>query len=255
MLPSSLTKHLSKLQQKKYRKEFGEFIVEGIKGVEEAIAADAEILAVIVDGARREEKEIADLVLKLEKKNVSISFCGRKDIDDIKTTDTFPGIQAVVASRDVSLTDLDLSKPILFLDQINDPGNLGTIIRTADWFGVTNLVLSDGSVDPYNPKVVRSTMGSIFHVTIFESHNAVATLEHLKEKGYSITGLDTKGKPIRTLKSAKKQVYIFGSESHGIRQEILPLLDETIAIPGQGRAESLNVGVAVGVVLFVIRMS
>lgn len=256
MLPSSLTKHLAKLQQKKYRKEFGEFIVEGIKGVEEAIAADAEILAVIVDGARREEKEIADLVLKLEQKNISVSFCGRKDIGDIKTTDTFPGIQAIVAARDVSLIDLDLSKPILFLDQISDPGNLGTIIRTADWFGVSNLVLSDGSVDLYNPKVVRSTMGSLFHITVFESHNALATLEHLKEKGYRIVGLDTKGKPIRSSSSAtpgkpaKKQVYIFGSESHGIRKEIISLLNETIAIPGQGRAESLNVGVAVGVVLF-----
>lgn len=271
MLPSALTKHLAKLQQKKYRKEFGEFIVEGIKGVEEAIAADAEILAVIVDGARREEQEIATLVSALERKDIPTYFCGRKDIDDIKTTDTFPGIQAIVAGRDISFDDFDFSKPILFLDQISDPGNLGTIIRTADWFGITNIVLSDGSVDPYNPKVVRSTMGSLFHVHIFESHHAVATLEHLKEKGYSIIGLDTKGKPLRASlsatpgkpgtksamhsKLAKKQVYVFGSESHGIRKEILPLLDETIAIPGQGRAESLNVGVAVGVVLFQVRMS
>lgn len=256
MFPPKLKTHLAKLQEKKYRKQFEEFVVEGVKGVEAALKSEYDVLGLIVDGKRREEPDIAAVIKLAGKKDVDIFFCGRKDIGDIKTTDTFPGVQAVVASEEVVLEDLDLAQPIIFLDSLNDPGNLGTIIRTADWFGVSNVILSEGSVDLSNPKVVRGTMGSLFHVTIFESPHGVRTLEHLKEKGYRIIGLDTKGKPLRSSpsatpgKPAKKEVYIFGSESHGIRKEVLPLLNEIIAIPGQGRAESLNVGVAVGVVLF-----
>lgn len=242
MLEKSIKKHLTKLHQKKYRKEYNEFIVEGLKGVEEALRSDAEINFIIIEDKRKDEAEFKKIV---EKTKADIHYCARKDIGEIKTTDTFPGVLAVVRQSEV---ELDTSKPIICLDGIKDPGNLGTIIRTADWFGVVNILLSEDCVDLYNEKVVRGSMGSIFHVNALEVNNIIAELENLTQAGYNIVCLTMTGKNINKLKPKDKTIYVFGSESHGIREEILEM-GEQYSISGEGQAESLNVGVSVGVVL------
>ena len=141
------------------------------------------------------------------------------------------------------------NKPIIILDKVSDPGNLGTIIRTADWFGVQNIILSEDSVDLYSPKVVRSTMGSIFHVKTIESTNIVQSIAGLKKKGYNIVALDIKGDSVANFESIPKTAYIFGSESHGIRNTLLDLADKKITISGAGKAESLNVAVSAGILM------
>lgn len=250
MLPQKTITHLNKLQEKKHRTEFQEFIAEGAKGVGEALKEDAEVVLIIIEGKRRDEKEFAALTKTAEQKGVPIEFCARGDIGEIKTTDTFPGVLAVIAQRDISLEHIINNNPIICLDGVKDPGNLGTIIRTADWFGVPNLLLSEDCVDPYNPKVVRSTMGSLFRVTVFESHHLPTTLTTLKEKhGYEIVALDMHGEPIEKLRSSKKTAYLFGSESHGIRSSLEPLISKRYTIQGAGRAESLNVAVASGILM------
>lgn len=249
MLSTKIIKHLNKLEQKKYRKEFKEFIVEGIKGVNEALKSDFDVVLVIVEGIRRDEPEFASVIELATKKEVPIEFCGRKDIEYIKNTETFPGIIAVVDQKETMIEDI-MEEPIICLDNLKDPGNLGTIMRTADWFGLKNILLSENSVDPYNPKVVRSTMGSIFHVNIFEPKNILQTLEQLKKDfGYIVVSLDLKGKNLHTLKPKKKTVYIFGSESHGVSPELESIIDELYTIEGKGEAESLNVAVAAGIVM------
>ena len=151
MLELSIIKHLNKLKQKKFRKEEKEFVVEGIKGVMDALNSEMEVILVIVDGKLRDEKEFEKIILKAENKNVQVAFCGRNDIDKIKNTETFPGCLAVIDQLEI-LADQLTDGPIICLDAIKDPGNLGTIIRTADWFGFKNILSAAGLK---NVKVVK----------------------------------------------------------------------------------------------------
>ena len=247
MLSQKTKTLLTKLSQKKYRKEMLAFVVEGLKGVEEALS-HAEVLMLIVDGARRDEAAFAALIQRAQQDDVLIEYAGHKDIAAMKHTETFPGIMAVVAMPE-ELDDIDDST-VIVLDRVNDPGNLGTIIRTADWFGINTIILSEGSVDPYNEKVVRSTMGSIFRAHIVQSHNIISDIEHLKETGYSIAALDMDGTPIQKSSIAEKQVLLFGSESHGVSDELRSLVDTSYTIPGKGQAESLNLAMSVGIALY-----
>lgn len=250
MLDKQIKKHIKQLQQKKYRKEYNEFLVEGIKGIQEALRSSYEVVALVIDGKKRDEQDIQSLILLSQKKDTEVFFAGRGDIDEIKTTETFSGVLAVVAMQDIGLQSLEQGKPIVCIDGINDPGNLGTIIRTADWFGISSILLGEGSVDPYNDKVVRSTMGSFFRSQVFTAVSLVHSLEKLKRDGYSLYALDTHGTPVsHSLHLPKKSVFVFGSESHGIRPEIQSLCDQSFTIVGTGKAESLNVGVAVGITL------
>ncbi len=249
MLSSKIVKHITQLQEKKYRREFHEFVVEGFKGVGEALQY-AQVILVIVEGSRREEEEITACIQQAEKLKIPVEFCGRKDIGSIKTTDTFPGILAVVDSEEYSLEDV-AEGPIIALEDIKDPGNLGTIIRTADWFGITNILLSENSVDEYNPKVVRSTMGSIFRSRIYRSHNVLKDIERLKNDfGYTTVGLDIAGKPLpSTISKPEHMIFIFGSESHGISSELENLVDTRYTILGKGKAESLNLAISAAILM------
>ena len=249
MLSSKIVKHLVQLQEKKYRRQFGEFIIEGFKGVGEAIDS-GNVVLVVVEGNRREEEGIAECIAKAQKHEVPVEFSGRKDIGEIKTTDTFPGVLAVVESQNFQLADI-AEGTLIVLDDVKDPGNLGTIIRTADWFGISHIMLSENSVDEYNPKVVRSTMGSIFRSKIYRSHNVLKEIIELKEKfGYQVISLDIHGKPLPgTITKAHKSILLFGSESHGLSPELEDLVDTRYTIPGRGGAESLNLAIAAGIVM------
>ncbi|OGH64530.1 MAG: hypothetical protein A2821_04765 [Candidatus Magasanikbacteria bacterium RIFCSPHIGHO2_01_FULL_41_23] len=252
MLTAATIKHLNQLQQKKYRAEFKEFIVEGVKGVKEAIESDAEIIIIIIDGKLRDEPEFLELVKMASAHEIAFDFCSRADIGEIKTTDTFPGVLAVVSSADIGLDEIARGT-IIALDGLKDPGNLGTIIRTADWFGVSRLILGEDTVDPYNPKVVRSTMGSIFRVDIFESVDLAHSLDWLKKKyGYRVIALTMDGAPLPPsidYRTADKIILLFGSESHGISPKLEKIIDSRYTIRGNSQAESLNVAVAAGITL------
>ncbi len=252
MLTLATIKHINELQQKKHRAAAHEFIVEGVKGVQEALENDAEVLLVVVDGNIRDEADMGALIELAEEHEAQVEFCGRKDIGQIKTTDTFPGVLAIVSSPDIGLDQI-VDGPIVALDGVKDPGNLGTIIRTADWFGIQNFLLAEDTVDPYNPKVVRSTMGSMFRAHIFESQSLATSLTTLKEKyGYRVVSLEMTGEPLPEKllkKGSDKVIFLFGSESHGVRPGLEKLIDTRYTIPGRGQAESLNVAIAAAIVM------
>lgn len=248
MLPNSVKQHIAKLQQKKYRNEFGEFLIEGLKGVEEALSTDADVLMLVVEGTRRDEPEFATLIDMAIAKNVEVAYSGRKDIDTIKTTETYPGITAIVSQPVVDADDMMDGTPVLLLDGIRDPGNLGTIIRTADWFGIKHIILGPGSVDAYNDKVVRSTMGSIFRTHVVRIDTIEDTLGVFQKNGYHLASFDMEGTDYRDLPQSPKVVYVFGSESHGISPEVATLCTP-YTIPQVGHAESLNVAMAAGIVM------
>jgi TrmH family RNA methyltransferase len=247
-MQSKTLKQIKNLQQKKYRYEFREFFVEGIKSVKEALAFP-NVLSIVIEGSRRDEKEFAEIIKTAEKKNVPVEFCGRREVEYLKTTESFPGIMAIIEMPEVVFEDLMDERPIICLDEIKDPGNLGTIIRTADWFGIHNIILSEDSVDPYNEKTVRSTMGSIFRVKILNKYKLSAVLEKIKKEDYKIFAFKANSENEWDGKIPPKSVLIFGSESHGIRAEYVDFADKLYSIKGKGSAESLNLAVSVGIVL------
>ncbi len=145
---------------------------------------------------------------------------------------------------------------IVTLDSISDPGNLGAIIRTCDWFGVNSILISKESVDLYNPKVVQSTMGSLFHLPISNNIDLLESIHEAKNNGFKIIGTDVYGKNILSNKnvksnlvSGKKIMLIIGNEAHGISENIKKEIESFITIPKYGNAESLNAAVALGIIL------
>ena len=133
----------------------------------------------------------------------------------------------------------------------SDPGNVGTLIRTADAFGADAVILSDDTVELYNPKVVRSTMGSIFHLPIFDETDLEKTLPELKKRNFKILGTDVReGKSLDRVDFSGKICVLIGNEAEGLNKKLLPLLDDIVQIPIRGKAESLNAAVAGGIILY-----
>ena len=139
---------------------------------------------------------------------------------------------------------------ILALDGIQDPGNLGTILRTADSVNLNQIIITKNTADPYNPKVVRSTMGAIFRVKIIETDNLVQTLKEIKKNKFKVvvTSLDTEDSIYNI--DYKKKVIVIGNEANGVSKEVQELADNKVKIPMLGRTESLNASVATGIVLY-----
>jgi TrmH family RNA methyltransferase len=141
-----------------------------------------------------------------------------------------------------------ISKKQILLDGISDPGNMGTILRTADWFGFDEIICSEDTVELYNPKVVQSTMGSLFRVKVIYT-DLPKYIESIAEKGFAIAGADLDGVNAFEYQFPEKTALVIGSESHGIRPNVESLLTQKVHIPGSGNAESLNAGIAAGILL------
>jgi TrmH family RNA methyltransferase len=137
---------------------------------------------------------------------------------------------------------------VLILDGIADPGNMGTIIRTAEWFGVNTLLCTPDCVELYNPKVIQATMGSIFRMNVIVL-NELEMAEMLKSKEYLVIAADLRGSDIYSFDFKQRIAIVIGSESHGVRPAMRSIIDEFVTIPGAGMAESLNASVAATIFL------
>ena len=246
---NAIIKHVSKLKEKKYRNNYGEYIIEGVKLVKEAIEEKANIKYILVS----EEANSSTLIEKYLKNDlqsreyIQVPNNIFKIISEVEKPQ---GILAVIEKNPQNIP-IDYSQDIILaLDDIQDPGNLGTIIRTADSVGLKQILISKGTADPYNSKVIRSTMGAIFRVNIIECDNLVETLNKCKENNYKImvTSLETE-KSIYDLK-LNKNVIVIGNEANGVSEQIVELADEKAIIPMLGKTESLNASVATGVILY-----
>ena len=259
-LTKSKLQYLRSLSQRKTREREGVFLVEGWHNVQEAsgVLKDIEIL-VYTKEARENPRHasILSLARRLCKEEYEAST---KDFSLVSDTVTAQGIAAVVkkfSGFDDNQFDKLLRNEnslVIALDQVADPGNLGAIIRTCDWFGVDAILLNENSVELYNPKVVRSTMGSLFHIAILEFSKATGSfreaLDGLRQKGFTLFGAEVSGtSDIRTIIWPKKSVLVIGNEARGISPEISNILDQHVSIPKFGKSESLNAGVAAGVFL------
>jgi TrmH family RNA methyltransferase len=240
MLSKRKLKFFKSLQIKKYRVQSGNFLVEGAKGVEEALKSQMEIDHLVVTQQFHD-----DLIAQ------QIKLRGELDIvteNELKAAGTFgsnnAGLVVMQIPSQPTLPKVTKGLTIL-LDDVRDPGNLGTIIRLADWYGVENVICSNESADLYNPKVINSTMGSFARVQVFYTDLA----DYLSKHNSPVYGTLLNGNSIYQEHLNKDALILMGNESKGVSERLLPYIDHPIQIPGRGGAESLNVAIATAITL------
>ena len=246
MLTKRELKYYSSLNKVKYRKIEQKFIVEGIKLVDEAINSIFDCEVIIATNSFAESHPDK---LNKYKHTTIVQTISDYDFAIIADTQTPQGILAIMEIPLQRYIDETKDSTVVALENISDPGNVGTIIRTCDWFGIKDIIISSNSVDIYNPKVIRSTMGSLFHISIHISENIYGTLKALKQNGKSILCTNMNGENIYTAAKNKSSVLVFSNEAKGPTERLLEIADSTITIPKFGDAESLNVATAAAVII------
>lgn len=246
---NELIKHIRKLKDKKYRDESNEYVVEGVKLVEEAVKENAKIKQIIVCEDTTRTYEIPTHIMLEIAKYECISVSDK--IFNIITQVTNPqGIMAII-EKNAQDAQIDYSQDIIVvLDDVQDPGNLGTILRTVDSIGLNQIIVSKGTADAFNSKVVRSTMGAIFRIKIIEVENLAQEIKEMRKHHFKlmVTSLQTKNSIYDI--DFNKKIIVIGNEANGVSKEIQDMADEKAKIPMLGRTESLNASVAAGVVMY-----
>jgi len=250
MVSKNELKYYSSLLQKKFRYEEKKFIVEGKKLIEEALSSgfDCEALFAAPHFVEANPAYCSKLSARISKYEVLNNHEFLKLCD----TETPQGIAGIFHQKEVKVKIKKDEDIIIALENISDPGNLGTILRNCDWFGVKSIVLSGECAETYNPKVVRSSMGSLFHLNIHRVEDFIKSLGMLKNSGYEILCADLNGDDIFQFEVPANSVIVFSNESQGPSQEALAI-SKTVTIPKYGKAESLNVANASAVILGTFR--
>ncbi len=232
---------IKKLHQKKYRQELGYFLVEGehlILELEKAVATQPELAQSIIYTS----ESYGGYESSLDGLNLERVVISDKRMQQLSDTKTPQGVIALVPLSALSQQNSHSTLRTIYLHEVQDPGNLGTILRTLAWFGGFSCILSPNSVDPFNPKVVRASMGAIFHVPI----EIDASLDSLQDRFDSFACLDVSGKSLSSPEFSEHQCFIFGNEARGVpREEISALNAQAYSIQGRGLLESLNLATAV----------
>lgn len=246
---NDIIKHIKKLADKKYRDQNNCYIIEGIKLVEEAIQEEAQIEKIIICEESTKTAEISkNLMYEIAK--YDCIYVTDKIFKTISQVMNPQGIMAIIKKnkeRPIIKYDEDV---IVALDDIQDPGNLGTILRTVDSIGLKQLIVSKGTADVFNPKVVRSSMGAIFRVEVIEVENLKETIEMMKRNNYElvVTSLQTESSIYDV--DYNKKIIVIGNEANGVSKEIQDMADKKIKIPMLGKTESLNASVATAIILY-----
>lgn len=244
MLSKNEIKLIKSLENKKFRKKHNFFVIEGERIVKESLVS-----GILIDQVFISESFVANqypLIDTLAKQNTVTKIIPDKQMKAISGTVTPSGILALVKMPVQPNLGIIENQNILYLDTIQDPGNLGTLLRSANWFGIENIILSENSIDPYNPKVVRSGMGAHFNLNIFTDTPLKLLSKHTKIGGFQ------EGESIYEIekKSIEPWVLVIGNEAYGISEENAKLINKKITIPKIGKGESLNVAVAGSVLLY-----
>jgi TrmH family RNA methyltransferase len=244
MISKNKLKYYSALMKKKDRDIHKKFIAEGLKTIEEGLNSSYSCEAVLMT------VEYEALNKKFPRKyDVPLEIVNEGDFNMLTDTVTPQGLVAVFNYPPAKDVNKIKSRLIVCLENISDPGNVGTIIRNCDWFGVTDIVLSKNCADAFSPKTIRSSMGSIFHVNIYDETELSTFVEEYKKEGYRALCADTEGENLYTFEAEGKDIVILASEAHGPSVDILRLSDHRITIPKYGQGESLNVASASAVIL------
>jgi TrmH family RNA methyltransferase len=247
-------KEIKALHLKKNRDAEGLYFVEGIRFVNDAIDNEQDIIKVIISDKLESLNGGKELIARVNSVCNECYLVNEKLFKEISDTQTPQGILAVLKKKKLNLdTIIEQGNSIVILDSLQDPGNVGTIIRTSDAAGISAVILTKGCVDLFSPKVLRSTMGSVFHMPIFESMKIDGTIELLKKSNYKIIASHLKGKNNYYNEDLTGRVAIIvGNEANGISDETAQLSDSLVKIPMPGRAESLNVSIAASIMIYEI---
>lgn len=243
MITKNQIKFLRSLSQKKYRIQSQKFLVEGKRIVKELIHSSALIDQIYVS----EDFIIKNADFILFDSNISYEIIPNDVISKIKTTDSSQEVFAISLIK--NSLDLQIQTPILVLDDISDPGNLGTLLRSASWYGINNVLVSSKSVDIYNPKVVRSAMGAHFHITNLYQLSEEKIRSILNNESINVIAATLNGSSHKNFDPSNNWALILGNEAHGVTESMLNIANEQVSIHKSGNMESLNVGVAGSVLI------
>ena len=246
---NELVKHIKKLKDKKYRDENNEYIIEGVKLIEEAVKEQAKIKKIIICEDTTRTYEIPTHAM-LEIAKYECIYVTDKIFSSITQVTNPQGIMAIIEKNN-SNQEIDFTQDIIVvLDDVQDPGNLGTILRTVDSIGLNQIIVSKGTADSFNAKVVRSTMGAIFRIKIIEVEDLKEIIKRIKKHHFKlmVTSLQTENSIYDI--NFEKKIIVIGNESNGVSQEIQDMADEKAKIPMFGKTESLNASVAAGIVMY-----
>lgn len=253
-LPRAKRKELKQLTQKKYRDEQKKFLVEGLRLVAEAARSDFPILEAFYTEEVERDPQGSVVIETLKKKTHNIQKVSTRDLKAITDTMTPQGIVAILRQReytaDAVLRCADGQCTLVAFDGVSDPGNVGSMVRTCDWFGVNGILIGRNSVELYNPKVLRGTMGGVFHLPIADGVDLPAAISNAKDLDYKVYVTDPHGEThFDRVTYEAKSLIVFGNEAWGVSDQVKRLADVRLVIRRYGAGESLNVGVACGIVL------
>src|SRR6056297_387471 len=243
-------KYLRKLYQKKYRKERKQFILEGLRLIRGAYKSGADIASIYLTRDYYNERKSESFLINNEEKLI---FVSDSLISEVADTENPQEVIAIVNEPQTSQEEVLSKDYILVIDQIQDPGNMGTMIRTAAAAGFQSVIISKGSVDVFNLKVLRSTVGAIYSIPFIKDVELKELQELLQSKEQKIYAADLNtDKYYNDIKYVKPLSLIIGNEGNGIRRQLIDIADVCVKIPLKGNIESLNAGVAGGIIMFKI---
>ena len=238
MLSKNTVKFIKSLHQKKFRNQEQKFFVEGEKSVLEVLNSDFSIELLVATESFAEKNKIL-----IARSNAQLIFATQNQLETLGQYQSNDSALAVVIMKSNSAFAFPKEGFVIALDDVRDPGNLGTIIRIADWYGIKNLVFSLQTADFYNPKVIQASMGSFTRVNFFYADLSEVFLKW----NVPVYGAFLNGKNVHEMTQIKRGVILMGNESNGISEELEKIVTDKVTIPGFGQAESLNVAIATAI--------
>jgi len=252
MISTSRLKDILALKQKKIRAQRKLFLIEGHRLCQEAIQSNFIVETLLVNPEILSPQKFNEIIQIARTQQLEIIEIAKAEVNQLADTINSQGIFCIVQQKkyDLEIILNKQNKLIVIINEGQDPGNVGTVIRTCDWFGIDAVLLSKGTAELFNPKVVRSTMGSIFHLPIVEQVDVNVLLPRLKKLGYHIFGADVNGEyAYHQIDYAIPMVLVIANENHGFENDLYCYLDKTVKIPSYGQAESLNMSVAAAIII------
>ena len=244
---------MAKLAKRQAREETGLFLLEGPQAVREALAARPDHVTEVYGTPAAFERH-GDIADAARGAGVPVHLAGEQVLEAMADTVAPQGVVAIARQFPAELAEVLAHGPrlVAVCDQVRDPGNLGTIIRAADAVGADAVVLTGRTVDPFNPKVVRATTGSLFHVPICRGADVGGVIDQLRRAGLRVVAADVKGRDLPTARAELRRptAWLFGNEAHGLDDDALARADTAVRLPIYGAAESLNLAIAAGVCLY-----
>lgn len=257
MLSQRRQKEIARLRQRKYRERDGAFLVEGVRAVQSAVDGGAEIIDLIVEKSRADDPDVAAIVrqaggvMSADANVAGVIVVDEPTMARLSDVMTSQGVLAVVRMPDREASKLVGYERVLALDGVQDPGNAGTLIRTAAWFGIDGVLAGEGTVDLFNPKVVRSSMGGTFDVALAATDDLAGWLREAKVRGVNVYAADMEGTAAEAWRPETPSVLVVGNEGSGLSSDVAACVDERITIAkvnGDARGvESLNVAQAASI--------